>query len=46
MTISDTPATTQWRKSTYTGQGGADCVEVADLALVIAASDSSFADEA
>jgi hypothetical protein len=37
--------TARWRKSTHSGQGGADCVEVADLATVITESDSSFADE-
>lgn len=36
----------QWRKSTHSGQGGVDCVEVADLAPVIVAPDSSLADEA
>ncbi|WP_425550792.1 DUF397 domain-containing protein [Actinoallomurus liliacearum] len=46
MTISDAPATTQWRKSSYTAQGGADCVEVVHLVLAVASSDSSLADEA
>ncbi|GAB3981394.1 hypothetical protein GCM10029978_082150 [Actinoallomurus acanthiterrae] len=36
MTILVTPTNTQWRKSTYTAQGGADCVEVANLPSAIA----------
>lgn len=46
MTIPDAQTTTQWRKSTYTAQGGADCVEVVALANVITQSDNSLADGA
>lgn len=30
----------QWRKSSYSGNAGGDCVEVADLAAVVAVRDS------
>ncbi|WP_406567085.1 DUF397 domain-containing protein [Actinoallomurus rhizosphaericola] len=46
MTIPEAPTTTRWRKSTYTAQGGADCVEVADLASVITQPESSSVGEA
>ncbi|WP_406567679.1 DUF397 domain-containing protein [Actinoallomurus soli] len=42
MTVPDAQANAQWRKSTYTAQGGADCVEVAALANVITQSDNSL----
>ncbi|WP_106402588.1 DUF397 domain-containing protein [Actinocorallia populi] len=38
--IEPTPSAANWRKSSYSGQGGQDCVEVADLAPVIAVRDS------
>ena len=31
---------TKWRKSTYSGNGGADCVEVADAARVVLVRDT------
>ena len=32
---------TKWRKSTYSGNGGADCVEVADAARVVLVRDTT-----
>lgn len=46
MTISDILTATQWRKSTYTAQGGADCVEVANLSSATDARDASTTDRA
>jgi hypothetical protein len=46
MTILDAPTTTHWRKSTYTAQGGADCVEVAALSYAICARDAASVDNA
>ena len=40
------PSAANWRKSSYSGQGGQDCVEVADLAPVIAVRDSKNPDGA
>ncbi|MGH3390560.1 MAG: DUF397 domain-containing protein [Actinomadura sp.] len=37
-------STTQWRKSSYTTAEGGQCVEVADLASVIAVRDSKDPD--
>ncbi|MEV5570416.1 DUF397 domain-containing protein [Spirillospora sp. NPDC052269] len=34
------PTRTTWRKSTYSGGSGGECVEVADLAPVIGVRDS------
>ncbi|WP_372494472.1 DUF397 domain-containing protein [Actinoallomurus purpureus] len=42
----DVSLTALWRKSTYTGQGGADCVEVAALSHTISTRDARSADDA
>ena len=34
----------QWRKSSYSGNGGATCVEVADLPGIVAVRDSKDPD--
>jgi len=36
----------RWRRSSHSGQGGQDCVEVADLAPLIAVRDSKNPDRA
>lgn len=36
-------AETHWRKSTFSGQGGMDCGEVADPSYLIIASDTDSA---
>ncbi|MEU1007217.1 DUF397 domain-containing protein [Streptomyces sp. NPDC005890] len=36
----------QWRKSSYSGSSGGDCVEVADLPALVAVRDSKKPDSA
>ena len=43
MSLHD-PVAVQWRKSSHSDDHGGDCVEVADLAPVIAVRDSKDAD--
>ncbi|WP_405819019.1 DUF397 domain-containing protein [Streptomyces sp. NBC_01390] len=40
MGSSPSPASAQWRKSSYSGSSGGDCVEVAPLTPHIAVRDS------
>ncbi|MDL4772742.1 MULTISPECIES: DUF397 domain-containing protein [Thermomonosporaceae] len=37
-------STAHWRKSSRSGQGGQDCVEVADLSSIVAVRDSKNPD--
>ncbi|MGW3954090.1 DUF397 domain-containing protein [Streptomyces sp. NPDC004752] len=36
------PARAQWRKSSYSGSNGGECVEVADLTAHLAVRDSKY----
>ncbi|MFD5899545.1 MULTISPECIES: DUF397 domain-containing protein [unclassified Streptomyces] len=38
--MTSSPATPQWRKSSYSNGAGGECVEVADLAGITAVRDS------
>ncbi|MFC4907444.1 DUF397 domain-containing protein [Actinomadura gamaensis] len=34
------PQASKWRKSSYSGENGGDCIELADLATVVGVRDS------
>jgi uncharacterized protein DUF397 len=44
MSTLDDLASAQWRKSTHSGSGGGECVEVAALSSIVAVRDSKNPD--